>query len=97
MLAIYFRCLGSEFITNALTRQSSDDNDDICDWRLVWDRIGIGGGRGILIFGGKATPHGVGAIIIFVDKEGGGINSIWYYLCDEYESNMDIFALLWLW
>ena len=45
--------------------------DDICNGRLVCDRIDIGGGGGIFI-GGKATPYGVVITIIFVYERGGG-------------------------
>ena len=39
--------------------------DNMCNWRLVYGRIDMGGGGGIFI-GGKATPYGVVTIIIFV-------------------------------
>ena len=35
MIAIYFRDLGSEFITNALTRQSFDDNESYRDMAKI--------------------------------------------------------------
>ena len=70
--------------------------DNIYDCRLVYDRIGIGGGRVILI-GDKAAPYGVATRIIFVYERGGGGVGIWWCLCDGYEWNMDIFILIWLW
>ena len=44
--------------------------DDIYGWRTAWDRIGIGGGRGIIV-GDKAAPNGVVCEIIFVYEKGG--------------------------
>ena len=61
--------------------------DNKYDLRLGYDRIGIGGGRVILI-GDKAAPYGVVAQIIFVYEEGGGGNGL---LCGSNMRVMGVF------
>ena len=45
--------------------------DDIYVWSVVYDRIGVGGGKGIYI-GDTAASHGVVTNTIFVYEEGEG-------------------------